>query len=125
MDVKIPTTRRMSNAGSTNVSVQLRAEPKPHVQPKPSIEYRELPQDNNLQVEATSTLVSDFASPPPRTMALLSDPRLSSILTAASETLAPNGVTQDPTDRYAASVIETHLVARRQLIKHTNSLLKT
>ncbi len=121
----MPTTRRVSSASSANVSVSLRTEPRPAVQAKPSIENRELSQDNNRQVEAASSLVSDFASPPPRTMALLSDPRLASILTAASESLAPNGVTQDPTDRYAASVIETHLVARRQLTKLTNSLLKT
>ena len=121
----MPTTRRVSNAGSTNVSVPIKTGPSPAVQTKPSIENQELPQGNSYQVDAATSLISDFVSPSLRTMALLSDPRLTSILAAASENLAPSGVTQDPTDRYAASVLETHLVARRRLMKFTNSLLKT
>ncbi len=125
MVTKVPTTHRVSNASSTNTSVPIQTGLRPAIQAKPSIENQELPQGKNYQVDTASGLISDFITPSPKTMALLSDSRLTSILSAASESLAPSGVTQDPTDRYAASVLETHLVARRKLMKFTNSLLKT
>ena len=70
-------------------------------------------------------LVTDFVAPPRRAASWLSDPRLVATLEAASVALAPDGKAQDPTDRYAASVIETHLVAQRLLTRQTNAMLKT
>ena len=76
-------------------------------------------------VDPTRALIAEFIQPAPSTMAWLSDPRLTATLQAASDSLAPGGVAEDAADRYAASVLETHLVARRRLTKLTNSLLKT
>jgi len=124
-EIKTPTARGLPSPSAASVPAQVKTDPRPAIQPRPAIESRSLPSGDQNQLDATSALISDFTAPPPRTMAWLADSRLTSTLTAASESLAPDGITEDPTDRYAASVIETHLVARRRLMKFTNSLLKT
>jgi hypothetical protein len=65
-----------------------------------------------------------FIAPPASVESLLADPRLISVLEAASASLAPGGKAANAEDRYAASVIETHLAARRRLTQMTNALLK-
>lgn len=70
-------------------------------------------------------LVVAFAAPPPSVSALLGNPGIAPVLRAASEALAPGGIAEDAGNRYAASVIETHLVARERLDRQTNALLKT
>jgi len=124
-EIKTSTARGVPSAGATGVPARVKVNPRPMVQPQQQIENREPPSGDQSQVDSSAALISEFTAPPPRTTAWLSDPRLISTLTAASESLAPNGISEDPTDRYAASVLETHLVARRRLMKFTNSLLKT
>jgi|GEM_PF-2844681 len=70
------------------------------------------------------TLISEFIAPPSETSEWLRSPSIGSILAAVSSDLAPNGVANSQQDQYVASVVETHLVARRQLAKHLNSLLR-
>jgi len=65
-----------------------------------------------------------FIAPPARVAALVGDPRIVAALDAASASLAPGGKAANAEDRYAASVIETHLAARRRLIQMSNALLK-
>lgn len=73
-------------------------------------------------IEAAS--VSDFIAPTGETAEWLGNPAMTSVLAAVSEELAPNGSAATERDQYAASVVETHLVARRQLAKHLNALLR-
>ena len=124
-DIKSSTVRNTGTVGPARVPSELRVEPRPSIQSRPPIEARTLAPAEIIKGAPGSELITEFSAPSPRTMAWLGDPRLVATLQAASESLAPEGVTEDPTDRYAASVIETHLVARRRLSKLTNSLLKT
>ncbi len=124
-DIKTSTVRNTPAVGAARVPTQMRADPRPPVQGRPPVEGRIPEATGGAGVDPSSALISDFILPAPRTMAWLSDPRLTATLQAASASLAPDGVTEDPTDRYAASVLETHLSARRRLSKLTNSLLKT
>lgn len=76
-------------------------------------------------VDPAAQRLADFVDPPRHVASWLSDPRLVATLQAASAALAPEGRAEDAADRYAASVIETHLVAQRHLTKMTNAMLKT
>ena len=69
-------------------------------------------------------LVSDFIAPPRETSEWLGSPAMTTVLAAVSNDLAPSGVATSKRDQYVASVIETHLVARRQLARHLNALLR-
>lgn len=124
-DVKSAMVRGATNTAPARVDAQMRVQPRPPVQSRAAVEGVELPPARQVQIDPSSALVSEFIAPSPRTMAWLSNPRMTATLEAASKALAPNGASEDATDRYAASVIETHLVARRRLSKLTNSLLKT
>lgn len=123
--IKSSTLRNISDVRASSTSSDLRAIPRPPVTARPMLEDRERSRDGLDVADTTAVLIAEFVAPPHRTMARLNDPRLFATLQAASDTLAPSGISEDPTDRYAASVIETHLVARRRLSKLTNSLLKT
>jgi hypothetical protein len=68
--------------------------------------------------------VPEFTAPPRETSRWLADPAISATLTAVSNDLAPDGVADNGRDRYVASVVETHLAARRQLARHLNALLR-
>lgn len=124
-DVKSATVRSTANITPARVDSQMRVQPRPPIHSRAAVEGVELPPARQGQVDPTAALVSEFVAPSPRTMAWLANPRMTATLEAASNALAPNGASEDATDRYAASVIETHLVARRRLSKLTNSLLKT
>ena len=71
-----------------------------------------------------SALVSDFIAPPRETAEWLGNPAMTATLAAVSADLAPGGVAASKRDQYAASVVETHLAARRQLARHLNALLR-
>ena len=125
-DVKPATTVRSGAIRpSTATPVSMRADPRPPVDARAAVEDREIRSTSLGQLDPASAAVAAFIMPSQRTMAWLGDARLTATLQAASETLAPGGVAEDATDRYAASVIETHLVARARLSKLTNALLKT
>lgn len=70
------------------------------------------------------TLLSDFIAPPSETADWLGNPVMGAALSAVSGELAPGGVASSKRDQYVASVVETHLAARKQLAKHLNSLLR-
>lgn len=70
------------------------------------------------------TLLSEFIAPPSETAEWLGSPSIGSALSAVSGELAPGGVAASKRDQYVASVVETHLAARRQLAKHLNALLR-
>lgn len=123
-DVKPASLRSVSNAVPARTSDQVQVAPRPIGGTRP-IENKSLPTFGLDSLDGSTALVSDFIQPTPSTMAWLSNPRLAATLQAASDALAPGGASEDPTDRYAASVLETHLVARKRLTKLTNSLLKT
>jgi hypothetical protein len=78
--------------------------------------------DDWLSPEALA--LDAFIAPPASVAALAGDPRLTAALEAASASLAPGGKASNAQDRYAASVIETHLSARRRLTQMSNALLK-
>ncbi len=73
---------------------------------------------------AETPLLSEFIAPPTETAEWLGSPSIGSVLTAVSGDLAPGGMATSKRNQYVASVVETHLVARRQLAKHLNSLLR-
>jgi len=124
-DIKSSTVRNTPAIGPARVPSDMRAIPRPPVQARQAVEDRNPSSSSIDRADPGAALVAEFIAPPQRTAAWLSDARLASTLQAASDSLAPGGVSEDPTDRYAASVLETHLVARRRLSKLTNSLLKT
>ncbi len=124
-EIKGSIVRRIPRDSVSYVSPQAKAERHQVIQPRVSPENLEITADDRFDLDINSSLVAEFTAPPQRTIAWLGDHRLTATLSAASESLAPGGKTGDPADRYAASVIETHLVARRQLTKLTNALLKT
>jgi len=70
------------------------------------------------------THLSEFIAPPSETAEWLGSPAIGSVLTAISGDLAPDGKASSKRDQYVASVVETHLVSRRQLAKHLNALLR-
>lgn len=70
------------------------------------------------------TLLSEFIAPPSETADWLGNPVMGAALSAVSSELAPDGVASSKRDQYVASVVETHLAARKQLAKHLNSLLR-
>jgi len=70
------------------------------------------------------TLMSEFIAPPSETSEFLGNPAIGSVLAAVSGELAPDGTATSKRNQYVASVVETHLVARKQLAKHLNSLLR-
>lgn len=102
-----------------------RPDPSHRSLPSAGVEERPRRELSEVTADPVAQLVTDFAAVPPRTASWLSDPRLVATLQEASEALAPGGIAEDPADRYAASVIETHLVARRRLMKLANAMLKT
>lgn len=121
-----PTALR-SEAGSLahRVSQAPRLNPGLPLPPARAVEERVGQARDGTRVDAATRLLTEFSSPSPRTASWLSDPRFVVTLQAASEALAPGGRAEDAADRYAASVIETHLVARRRLSTLMNALLKT
>ena len=68
--------------------------------------------------------ISDFIEPSRETAKWLGNPALTGALAAVSQELAPDGVAESNRDQYVASVVETHLSARRQLARHLNALLR-
>ena len=83
--------------------------------------------DTDLRPRRQSTevaLLSEFISPPRETAEWLGNPAMTAALAAVSADLAPDGVAGSKRDQYAASVVETHLAARRQLARHLNALLR-
>lgn len=124
-DVKPASLRGVSSTVPARIPSRVQVAPRPPIGGGVSVDDRAIPAPAQGAVDHSSNLIAEFIQPAPRTMAWLSDPRLSATLKAASDALAPGGVAEDVTDRYAASVLETHLVARRRLTKLTNSLLKT
>jgi len=124
-DVKSASTRSASSLAPARFDPQMRVQPRPLVQARPNVDEVESRPAGPAFVDPSSKLVVDFVAPSSRTTAWLTSPRLTATLEAASQALAPNGATEDPVDRYAASVVETHLVARRRLSNLMNSLLKT
>ena len=124
-DVKPATVRGASSLAPARFDPQALVTARPPVQARAAVDGP----DNRLSeaelIDPAGDLVAAFAAPSSRTTAWLSSPRLTVTLETASKALAPNGATEDPIDRYAASVIETHLVARRRLSSLMNSLLKT
>lgn len=103
----------------------LRTDTRPPIQARVAVEESDNRLDGSTFADPASALVEDFIAPPIRTTAWLTNPKLAATLEAASQSLAPGGATEDPINRYAASVVETHLVARRRLSNLMNSLLKT
>jgi len=73
---------------------------------------------------AEPTLLSEFIAPPSETAEWLGSPAIGSALAAVSGELAPGGEASSKRNQYVASVVETHLAARKQLAKHLNSLLR-
>lgn len=69
-------------------------------------------------------LIREFIAPPDHVRAWLGDPMIGPVLAQISRELAPEGVSEDPQARYAASVIETHLAARKQLASRLNALIR-
>ncbi len=125
-DVKSATVRSTSSLAPARFDPQTRVAARPPVKAgQTADEPKDRLNDPSISLDPASALLADFAAPSSRTTAWLNNPRMTSTLEAASQALAPNGAAEDPIDRYAASVIETHLVARRSLSKLMNSLLKT
>lgn len=73
---------------------------------------------------AAEVLVSEFIAPPRETAEWLGNPSMPAALAAVSGELAPGGVATSKRNQYVASVVETHLSARRQLARHLNALLR-
>ncbi len=69
-------------------------------------------------------VMAAFTAPSHETKSWLVNPMLSSALKSVSQDVAPDGVAASPRDQYVASVIETHLAARKQLATHLNALLR-
>lgn len=124
-NVRSAAVRGASSLSPARVDQQIPLSTPMPVQPRQAFDEPENRSPDASKVDPTSALIAGFAAPSPKTAAWLANPRLGATLEAASEALAPGGVTEDPVDRYAASVIETHLVARKRLSKLMNSLLKT
>ncbi len=68
--------------------------------------------------------ISDFIAPSRESAHWLGNPAITGALSAVSDDLAPDGVAQSSRNQYVASVVETHLSARRQLARHLNALLR-
>lgn len=66
--------------------------------------------------------LDDFIAPPPRVVETLADARLGHTLRAAVKALDTDRA--DPSERYAAAVLRTHLEARNRLALRANALLK-
>lgn len=73
---------------------------------------------------STERLIREFIQPPEHVRAWLSDPMIGPVLAEISRDLAPSGVASDAQARYTASVIETHLSARKQLASRLNALIR-
>lgn len=73
---------------------------------------------------AATMLVSNFIAPPRETAEWLGNPAMPAALAAVSTDLAPGGVASSKRDQYVASVVETHLAARKRLARHLNALLR-
>ena len=121
---------RSSSARGSSSLAPARLDPQVRVNSLPDVQTRTVDEiENRLNgpklADPSAALIEDFIAPSSRTTAWLTNPKLTATLEAASESLAPGGATEDPIDRYAASVVETHLVARRRLSNLMNSLLKT
>jgi len=124
-DVKSATVRSTSSLAPARFDPQTRVAARPPVKARQAADEPKDRLNDSISLDPASALLADFAAPSSRTTAWLNNPRMTSTLEVASQALAPNGAAEDPIDRYAASVIETHLVARRSLSKLMNSLLKT
>jgi hypothetical protein len=68
--------------------------------------------------------IAEFVAPSRETAHWLGNPAIAGVLSSVSQELAPDGVAQSSRDQYVASVVETHLSARRQLARHLNALLR-
>jgi len=121
-DVKPASIRGTPSLSPARVDAQIRVPAQSPVQARRSYDEPESRLSEGRLLDPSSALVANFAAPSPRTSSWLGNPRLTATLEAASQALAPDGKTEDPVDRYAASVIETHLVARRRLSKLMNAL---
>ncbi len=99
-----------------------------HAAPRPAIALPRRPpqgvEARGDQRTATTAPLSDFIAPPAETAEWLGSPAIGSVLAAVSRDLAPDGVAMSKRNQYAASVVETHMVARRQLTRHLNALLR-
>ena len=124
-EVKSALVRSSSSLAPARFDPQARVNARPDVQSRVTIDEIENRLSGPILADPSAALVEDFIAPSSRTTAWLTNPKLTATLEAASESLAPGGATEDPIDRYAASVVETHLVARRRLSNLMNSLLKT
>jgi len=71
-----------------------------------------------------TVLVSEFIAPPRETSEWLGNPAMPAALAAVSVELAPGGVASSKRNQYVASVVETHLAARKRLARHLNALLR-
>lgn len=69
-------------------------------------------------------LIKEFIAPPDHVRAWLGDPMIGPVLAQVSRELAPEGSAEDAQARYAASVIETHLAARKHLASRLNALIR-
>lgn len=69
-------------------------------------------------------ILEEFSLPPERVRSALSDPTLPTALAEVAEQLAPGGRANDAQSQYTASVIATHLAARRQLSTKLNALIR-
>ncbi len=72
----------------------------------------------------TTVLVSEFIAPPRETAEWLGNPAMPAALAAVSVDLAPDGMASSKRNQYVASVVETHLAARKRLARHLNALLR-
>jgi len=124
-NVKSASLRSISGTAPAKPSDEVRVRPYLPARHRPGVDETRANRHSWSEPDPSAALITDFIQPSQRTMAWLSDPQLTTTLQAASEALAPDGTAEDVADRYAASVLETHLVARRTLSKLTNAVLKT
>lgn len=122
-DIKSPGSRihvgTVAQAG--NISGQPALERPKHQLPVRVERSVDLKTDREPNIEM---LVAEFIAPPRETAEWLGNPSMPAALVAVSGELAPGGVAASKRDQYVASVVETHLSARRQLARHLNALLR-
>ncbi len=123
-DIKSPVSR-VSTSRTAVARTDVQSGSFDHLRPyQPSAPSVGRDGETPLRARSDDTAISDFIAPSRETAQWLGSPAISGALAAVSKELAPDGVAGSSRDQYVASVVETHLSARRQLAHHLNALLR-
>ncbi len=116
---RIPSGREVVRTSPTTI-------PRPQVA-KPQQKPVDRSEENDFRRSggvSNGEFISAFTEPSNETREWLGSPLLTSALKAVSKDIAPDGSAKSSRDQYVASVVETHLAARKQLATHLNALLR-